>query len=34
MMPLAVVEIFESEGWRWGGWFKKRPDSMRFQATK
>jgi hypothetical protein len=34
MMPLAVVDIFEDEGWRWGGRFKKRPDCMHFQATK
>jgi hypothetical protein len=34
MMPLSVVKIFENEGWKWGGRFKKRPDCMRFQATK
>lgn len=34
MMPLAVVKIFETEGWRWGGRFKSRPDCMHFQATK
>jgi len=26
MMPQAVVKIFESKGWKWGGRFKKRPD--------
>lgn len=34
MMPLAVVKIFETEGWKWGGRFKKRPDCMHFQATE
>lgn len=34
MMPLAVVKIFESEGWKWGGRFRTRPDCMHFQATK
>jgi hypothetical protein len=33
MMPRAVVEIFEAEGWRWGGSFWRRPDCMHFQAT-
>lgn len=33
MMPLAVVGIFEEEGWRWGGRFRKNPDCMHFQAT-
>jgi hypothetical protein len=32
MMPMAVVHIFEAEGWRWGGKFS-RPDCMHFQAT-
>jgi hypothetical protein len=32
MMPLEVVALFESEGWRWGGRFT-RPDAMHFQAT-
>jgi len=32
MMPLAIVDIFETEGWRWGGRFPK-PDCMHFQAT-
>jgi D-alanyl-D-alanine carboxypeptidase len=34
MMPLAVVKSFESEGWKWGGRFKKRLGCMRFHATK
>jgi hypothetical protein len=34
MMPLAVVAIFEEEGWKWGGRFLSRPDCMHFQATK
>lgn len=33
MMPFAVVKLFESEGWRWGGRFNSRPDCMHFQAT-
>ena len=33
MMPRAVVDIFEGEGWRWGGSFRRRPDCMHFQAT-
>jgi hypothetical protein len=33
MMPLAVVALFEAEGWRWGGRFVNRPDCMHFQAT-
>ena len=33
MMPLAVVKLFEAEGWRWGGRFVGRPDCMHFQAT-
>jgi len=32
MMPLKVVDIFEDEGWKWGGhWL--RPDAMHFEAT-
>lgn len=34
MMPMAVVEIFEAEGWKWGGRFTTIPDCMHFQATK
>jgi len=34
MMPPVVVKFIESEGGKWGGRFKKRPDCMRFQATK
>lgn len=33
MMPLEVVEIFEAEGWSWGGRWKTRPDPMHFEAT-
>lgn len=33
MMPLAVVRIFEAEGWDWGGLWSK-PDAMHFQAAK
>jgi len=32
MMPMAVVEIFRSEGWTWGGTWK-RPDCQHFEAT-
>jgi D-alanyl-D-alanine carboxypeptidase-like protein len=34
MMPLAVVALFEQEGWKWGGRFETRPDCMHFQATR
>jgi D-alanyl-D-alanine carboxypeptidase len=35
MMPMAVVKIFEAEGWKWGGRFGgKRVDCMHFQATR
>lgn len=34
MMPLAAVNLFEAEGWKWGGRFVTRPDCMHFQATK
>ena len=33
MMPMEVVRIFESAGWKWGGAFQSRPDCMHFQAT-
>ncbi len=33
MMPMEVVEIFEKQGWQWGGRWK-RPDCMHFQATQ
>jgi len=34
MMPMAVVKIFETEGWKWGGRFRgSRVDCMHFQAT-
>jgi hypothetical protein len=33
MMPEPVIEIFEAEGWKWGGRFIQRPDCMHFQAT-
>ncbi len=32
-MPDAVVQIFKSEGWFWGGDFKSRKDPMHFQAA-
>jgi len=31
MMPMKVVEIFQSHGWVWGGKWS-RPDAMHFQA--
>ncbi len=35
MMPKAVVQIFEAEGWKWGGRFGgNRVDCMHFQATR
>lgn len=34
MMPTQVVQLFEAEGWRWGGRFKTRADAMHFQATR
>ena len=34
MMPRPVIEIFEAEGWKWGGRFISRPDCMHFQATQ
>jgi hypothetical protein len=33
MMPLEVVEIFESAGWTWGGRWPSKPDPMHFQAA-
>jgi hypothetical protein len=33
MMPMEVVELFEAEGWSWGGRWKTRPDAMHFEAT-
>ena len=34
-MPMKVVEIFEEEGWIWGGrWSVQRRDGMHFQAAK
>lgn len=33
MMPRAVIKIFEAEGWKWGGRFRRRPDCMHFQAA-
>ena len=33
MMPAAVVALFESAGWKWGGRFQRRKDCMHFQAS-
>jgi hypothetical protein len=33
MMPRAVIDIFEAQGWKWGGNFSTTPDCMHFQAT-
>ena len=33
MMPMAVVKLFEAEGWTWGGRWK-RPDAQHFQAAR
>ena len=33
MMPERAVKIFESEGWEWGGLWK-RPDGQHFQAAR
>lgn len=33
MIPMAVVNMFKSEGWVWGGDFK-RPDCMHMQAVQ
>ena len=32
MIPMEIVEIFQKEGWTWGGNFR-RPDCMHFEAT-
>jgi len=32
MMPQGVVDLFQSEGWQWGGLWKN-GDAMHFQAT-
>lgn len=32
MMPMAVVKLFEAEGWTWGGPWSK-GDAMHFQAA-
>ena len=34
MMPLKVVERFETAGWVWGGRFANRPDCQHFQAAR
>jgi hypothetical protein len=33
-MPKEVVEIFKSEGWRWGGDYSGRKDFMHFEACR
>ncbi len=33
-MPLAVVSIFKTEGWRWGGNYEGLSDPMHFEACK
>lgn len=33
MMPMRVVEVFESEGWTWGGPWSN-ADGMHFQAAR
>ena len=33
-MPMAVVDIFESEGWRWGGRYSGRKDAMHMEACQ
>ena len=33
MIPRAAVDIFEAEGWEWGGRWS-RPDAMHFQAAR
>lgn len=33
MMPQAVIELFQAEGWLWGGKWS-RPDAQHFQATQ
>jgi len=33
MIPSRVIDIFEDEGWQWGGLWG-RPDGMHFQACK
>ncbi len=34
MMPLGVVNVFEAEGWEWGGRWTHRPDCQHFQAAR
>jgi hypothetical protein len=33
-MPADVVQIFKSEGWRWGGDYHGRKDWMHFEAVR
>lgn len=33
MIPMEIVDLFESAGWTWGGRWKSRPDTMHFQAA-
>lgn len=33
-VPLLMIEMFEREGWTWGGRWQGRPDAMHFQAAR
>lgn len=33
-MPMAVVNLFKAEGWRWGGDYQNRKDFMHFEACR
>lgn len=32
-LPMKFVELWEAEGWVWGGRWRGRPDAMHFQAA-